>query len=469
MKISKNTQGLQKTKYLGSKAKSKVEPKDKYGVHRVTTATTSGETNAFEYGSLERILSRQNMQLAYKRVVANKGTSGIDRMTVYELKQFLIDNWVTIKENIFKGKYKPQAVRRVEIVKPNGGVRLLGIPTVLDRLIQQAIAQELRIIYNEDFSLSSYGFRPKRSAHDAIRQAEKYINEGNRWVVDIDLEKFFDKINHDILMYKLSKKIKDKRVLKLIRTYLTSGAMINGVINRTEQGTPQGGPLSPILSNIILDDLDKELEKRGHKFCRYADDCNIYAKSERAGRRVMKSITLFIESKLKLKVNKDKSKVDRPWRRKFLGFSFYWARYIAKLRVSTQAVNRYKDKVRNITNRSKPFTIEQRINKLNLLNRGWINYYGIANCKGIIKSFEIWIKQRLRMCIWKQWKKVKTRYRNLKTLGFNHYQAIKYANTRKGYWRIANSPILQTTMNNQFFKTVGLDSLPAIYMKAHNS
>ncbi|NFN88779.1 group II intron reverse transcriptase/maturase [Clostridium sporogenes] len=409
------------------------------------------------------------MQLAYKRVVANKGTSGIDRMTVYELKQFLIDNWVTIKENIFKGKYKPQAVRRVEIVKPNGGVRLLGIPTVLDRLIQQAIAQELRIIYNEDFSLSSYGFRPKRSAHDAIRQAEKYINEGNRWVVDIDLEKFFDKINHDILMYKLSKKIKDKRVLKLIRTYLTSGAMINGVINRTEQGTPQGGPLSPILSNIILDDLDKELEKRGHKFCRYADDCNIYAKSERAGRRVMKSITLFIESKLKLKVNKDKSKVDRPWRRKFLGFSFYWARYIAKLRVSTQAVNRYKDKVRNITNRSKPFTIEQRINKLNLLNRGWINYYGIANCKGIIKSFEIWIKQRLRMCIWKQWKKVKTRYRNLKTLGFNHYQAIKYANTRKGYWRIANSPILQTTLNNQFFKTVGLDSLPAIYMKAHNS
>ncbi|WP_251859596.1 group II intron reverse transcriptase/maturase [Clostridium sp. Marseille-Q2269] len=469
MKVSKNTQQLQKTKYLGSKAKSKVEPKDKHGVHRVITATTRGETDGLEYGSLERILSRENMQLAYKKVVANKGKSGIDRMTVYELKQFLIDNWITIKENILKGKYKPQAVRRIEIPKPNGGVRLLGIPTVLDRLIQQAIAQELNIIYDEDFSISSYGFRPKKSAHDAIKQAEKYINEGNIWIVDIDLEKFFDKVNHDILIFKLSKKIKDKRVLKLIRAYLASGVMINGVIDRTKQGTPQGGPLSPILSNIILDDLDKELERRGHKFCRYADDCNIYVKSQRAGNRVMESISLFIENKLKLKVNKDKSEVDRPWRRKFLGFSFYWARYTSKLRVSTEAVNRYKDKVRKITSRSKPFTIEERIIKLNLLNRGWINYFAISNCKGIIKNFEIWIKQRIRMCIWEQWKKVKTRYKNLKKLVYTHTQAIKYANTRKGYWRTANSPILQTTLNNEFFKTVGLDSLWAKYMKSDNS
>lgn len=469
MKVSKNTQRLQKTKYLGSKAESKMESKDKCGAHRVTTATTRGEANVLEYGSLERILSSENIRLAYKKVVSNKGKPGIDRMTVYEFKQFLKDNWLTIKENIFKGKYKPTAVRRVEIPKPNGGIRLLGIPTVLDRLIQQAIAQELNKIYDEDFSTSSYGFRPNKSAHDAIKQAENYINKGNRWVVDIDLEKFFDKVNHDILMYKLSKKIKDKRVLKLIRAYLTSGVMINGEFNRTVKGTPQGGPLSPILSNIILDDLDKELERRGHKFCRYADDCNIYVKSERAGKRVIESITLFIEKKLKLKINKDKSAVARPWKRKFLGFSFYWARYSAKIRVSAQAVNRYKDKVRKITSRSKPFTIEERIRKLNLLNRGWINYFGIANCKGIIKRFEIWIKQRLRMCIWKQWKKVRTRYKNLRKLGYTHNQAFKYANTRKGYWRIANSPILQTTMNNQFFKTVGLYSLSAKYMKVHNS
>lgn len=273
MKVSQNNQRLQKTKYLGSSAENRVELEDKQRVHRRVSATSNGETSEFEYGSLERILSRENLLLAIKRVITNKGSYGVDGMTVYELRQFLKDNWLSIKESILNNEYKPMPVRRVEIPKPNGETRLLGIPTVLDRFIQQAIAQELNYIYDENFSENSFGFRPRRGAKDAIQKAETYINEGYRWVVDIDLEKFFDKVNHDILMYKLSRDIRDKRVLRLIRKYLQSGIMINGIVVTSEEGTPQGGPLSPLLSNIMLDELDKELEKRGHKFCRYADDC----------------------------------------------------------------------------------------------------------------------------------------------------------------------------------------------------
>ncbi|WP_212905390.1 group II intron reverse transcriptase/maturase, partial [Clostridium polyendosporum] len=460
MKVSQNTQRLQKTKYLDYQVENRVEPKGKQEVHRVISATDKRRTNVQEYGSLERILSRENMQEAYRRVYSNKGSHGMDGMTVYELKQFLKTNWLTIREEILKGEYKPLPVRRVEIPKPNGGVRLLGIPTVLDRLIQHAIAQELTLIYDEDFSTNSYGFRPRRSAKDAIKQArDYYITKGYRWVVDIDLDKFFDRVNHDQLMYKLSKKIKDKRVLKLIRLYLQSGVMINGVVNRNDEGTPQGGPLSPILSNIILDELDKELEKRGHKFCRYADDVNIYVKSERAGNRVMESVTLFIEKKLKLKVNESKTAVARPWKRKFLGFSFYQVYGKGYIRISEQSLKRYKDNLRGLTSRSKPMTLEDRIRKINEVNIGWINYYGLANCKGITEQLDIWIRQRLRMCIWKQWKKVKTRYKNLKRFGCTHSQALKYANTRKGYWRVANSAILSTTLTNQVFGSLGLKSL----------
>ena len=357
--------------------------------------------------------------------------------------------------------------RRVEIPKPNGGTRLLGIPTVLDRFIQQAIAQELNYIYDENFSENSFGFRPRRRAKDAIQKAEAYINEGYRWVVDIDLEKFFDKVNHDILMYKLSKDIKDKRVLRLIRKYLQSGIMINGIVVTSEEGTPQGGPLSPLLSNIMLDELDKELEKRGHKFCRYADDCNIYVKSKRAGERVMNNITNFIERKLKLKVNRTKSAVERPWKRKFLGFTIILSFGKACSTISKQSLKRHKDKIREILSRAKPMTLEQRIIKLNQINIGWINYYGIAKCKGIAQQLDKWIRLRLRMCIWKQWKKVKTRYKNLKKLGLNHYQAIKFANTRRGYWRIANSAILNTTLTNQVFTDLGLKSLMHQYIKIH--
>lgn len=467
MKVSQNTQRLQKTKYLGSSAQDRVELEDKQRVHREFSATQKGETSGFEYGSLERILSKDNMRLALKRVVSNKGSHGVDGMTVYELKQFLETNWISIKEDIVNGEYRPMPVRRVEIPKPNGGTRLLGIPTVLDRLIQQAIAQELNNIYDEKFSESSFGFRPCRSAKDAVKQAENYINEGYRWGVDIDLEKFFDKVNHDILMYKLSKDIKDKRTLKLIRKYLQSGIMINGIVVSNEEGTPQGGPLSLLLSNIMLDELDKELEKRGHRFCRYADDCNIYVKSKRAGERVMINITNFIEGKLKLKVNSSKSAVERPWKRKFLGFTLGLMYGKAYSSISKQSLKRHKDKIRNILSRSKPMTLEQRIIKLNQINTGWINYYGIAKCKGITVKLDRWIRQRLRMCIWKQWKKVRTRYKNLRKLGLNHHEAIKLANTRKGYWRIANSPILNTTLTNQYFSDLGLKSLTGQYIKIH--
>ena len=467
MKVSQNNQRLQKTKYLGSSAKDRVELEGKQRVHRRFSATSNGGTGEFKYGSLERILSTDNVVSAMKRVIANKGSHGVDGMRVYELKQFLNMNWSNIREDILNDDYKPMPVRRVEIPKPNGGTRLLGIPTVLDRVIQQAIAQELNNIYDKKFSQNSFGFRPRRDAKGAIKKAESYINEGYRWVVDIDLEKFFDKVNHDILMYKLSKDIKDKRVLKLIRKYLQSGIMINGIAVLNEEGMPQGGPLSPLLSNIMLDELDKELEKRGHKFCRYADDCNIYVKSKRAGERVMENITSFIEGKLRLKVNINKSAVERPWKRKFLGFTLGLMFGKAYSSISKQSLKKHKDKLREILSRSKPMTLEQRIIKLNQINIGWINYYGIAKCKGIVVQLDRWIKQRLRTCIWKQWKKVKTRYKNLKKLGLNHYQAIKFANTRKGYWRVANSAILNTTLTNQFFNDLGLKSLTRQYIKIH--
>lgn len=469
LKVSQNNQRLQKTKYRGSSAKDRVELEDRQRVHREFSATSKERPSEFEYGSLERILSRQNLYLAMDRVISNKGSHGVDGMTVYELKQFLKTNWLQIREDILNDEYRPMPVRRVEIKKPEGGTRLLGIPTVLDRFIQQAIAQELNLIYDEDFSENSYGFRPRRGAKDAIKKAETYIDEGFRWVVDIDLEKFFDKVNHDKLMYKLSKDIEDKRVLRLIRKYLQSGIMINGVVVSNVEGTPQGGPLSPLLSNIILDELDKELEKRGHKFCRYADDCNIYVRSKRAGERVMENITYFIENKLKLKVNINKSAVERPWKRKFLGFTLFLMFGKACSSISKQSITRYKNRVRKILSRSNSMTLEQRITKLNQLNVGWINYYGIAKCKAVIAKLDRWVRERLRMCIWKQWKKVRTRYKNLKKLGLSHNTAIRFANTRKGYWRVANSPIMETTLTNKFLTDLGLKSLTRQYTKIHGT
>lgn len=409
-----------------------------------------------------QILSRENMLQALKRVEKNKGSHGVDMMPVQNLRQHIVENWLTIKEEILKGTYQPQPVRRIEIPKPDGGVRLLGIPTVTDRLIQQAIAQVLSRIYDPTFSNHSYGFRPNRSAHDAIREAKGFIKEGYRWVVDMDLEKFFDKVNHDRLMGTLAKRITDKPLLKLIRRYLQSGVMINGVVMDTNQGTPQGGPLSPLLSNIVLDEFDKELEKRGHKFVRYADDCNIYVKTKRAGERVMKSIRNFIEKKLRLKVNEKKSTVDRPWKCKFLGFSFT-PNTEPKVRIAKQSIKRMKAKIQEITARNKPFPMEVRIQKLNQYLIGWCGYFALADTKSIFERLDGWIRRRLRMCLWKNWKKPRTKVRNLIQLGVPKWKAYEWGNTRKSYWRVSKSPILHRTLGNSYWSSLGLKSLKTRY------
>ncbi|MGJ7923312.1 group II intron reverse transcriptase/maturase, partial [Neobacillus sp. LXY-4] len=402
--------------------------------------------------------SRENLLTALKRVEQNKGSHGIDGMSVKFLRQHLYENWDSLREALRTGNYQPSPVRRVEIPKPSGGVRLLGIPTVTDRFIQQAIAQVLTPIFDPSFSENSYGFRPNRSAHDAIRKAKGYIKEGFRWVIDMDLEKFFDRVNHDKLIGILAKRIEDRILLKLIRRYLQSGVMLNGVVQSTEEGTPQGGPLSPLLSNIILDKLDKELEARGHKFVRYADDCNIYVKSLKAGKRVMESITMFIEHKLKLKVNRDKSAVDRPWKRKFLGFSFTWNKE-PKVRIAKQSIKRFKAKIREYTCRSKPIPMEVRIELLNRYLAGWCGYFALADTPSKFKEFDEWIRRRLRMCKWKQWKKPKTRVRKLIGLGVPDFKSHEWGNSRKKYWRIACSPILHKTLDNSYWSQRGLRSL----------
>ncbi|MDU4922334.1 MAG: group II intron reverse transcriptase/maturase [Cutibacterium avidum] len=416
---------------------------------------------------LEDVLERNNMLEAMYRVIRNKGSYGIDGMKTDELRDHVKKTWATVKTKLLEGKYNPSPVRRVEIPKPDGGVRSLGIPTVQDRMIQQAIAQVLSKLYEPTFSESSFGFRPNRGAKNAIKQSETYINQGYKWVVDMDLEKFFDKVNHNILMGKLEKKIKDKRLLKLIRKYLESGVLINGIKVSSEEGTPQGGPLSPLLANIMLDDVDKELEKRGHKFCRYADDCNIYVKSKRAGLRVMDSITRIIENELKLKVNKDKSAVDIVSKRKFLGFSFYFVKGVAKIRIHEKSIKRFKEKVKSITNRNRGISMDLRLLKLNDSIKGWINYFGIANAKRKLLELDKWIRRRLRACIWKQWKKIRTRYRNLVKLGIDNWKAWEYANTRKGHWKISGSPILSKSLHNKYLESIGFVSLTQTYQMKH--
>lgn len=411
----------------------------------------------------EVIVSNGNMLNAFEKVRSNKGSHGVDGMKVDELRTYLKTNWSTIKQTLLEGTYEPQPVRRVEIPKADGGVRLLGIPTVLDRLIQQSIAQIISPIFDEGFSMHSYGFRPGKRAHDAVRNAREYIHEGYTWVVDIDLEKFFDRVNHDKLMARVARKITDKRVLCLIRKYLESGILVNGVNIASEEGTPQGGPLSPLLANIMLDDLDRELERRGHRFVRYADDCNIYVRSQRAGQRVMESISRYIRERLSLKVNESKSAVDRPWKRKFLGFSFYWKKGVIGMRIHPKSVSRFKEKVRKLTNKNWGTSMEERLKSLRSLTSGWVAYFGLADAKSIMQGLDEWIRRRIRACFWKQWKRIGTKHYNLVQLGVDNSKAWEWANTRKRCWRIAGSWILSTTLTNSYLEKLGFYSLSKKY------
>ena len=457
---------LHKEDYL---QENRVELEGNVGVRSISSTSDKEENdgNGYAKGLLEEILDRDNMNRAYKRVKSNKGKHGIDGMTVDELLPFLKENGDQIKKAILEGTYSPKPVRRVEIPKDDGGIRLLGIPTVLDRVIQQAIAQVLIPIYEKEFSDNSYGFRPKRSAHQAVEKCKEYIETGYSWAVDIDLAKYFDTVNHNKLMRILSEKIKDSRVLSLIRKYLQSGVMIGGMFAETEEGTPQGGNISPLLSNIMLNELDEELTKRGLKFCRYADDCNIYVKSNKAAERVMASITRFIEDGLKLKVNKQKSAVDRPWKIKFLGFSFYHKKGGIGIRVHPKPVKKLKEKLREITGRSNAKNMEQRMLELKQVITGWVNYFGIADMGGLVKGLDEWLRRRIRMCFWKQWKKIKTKHDNLVKLGTDNYKAWEFANTRKGCWRISNSPILSTAFTNECLRKLGFPTLAERYSKVH--
>ncbi len=412
---------------------------------------------------LEQVLSQPNMKAAWKRVKANKGAAGVDNMAIDRFPEFARKSWNKIYDALLAGNYQPKPVKRVEIPKPTGGLRPLGIPTVTDRLIQQAIAQVLVPIFDPDFSDCSYGFRPNRSAHDAVRKVQSYIKEGYRWAVDMDLEKFFDTVNHDVLMHRVARKVRDKRLLKLIGKYLRAGAMVNGRLEKTRKGVPQAGPLSPLLANIVLDDLDKELERRGHRFVRYADDFLILVKSQRAGERVMTLIKRFIERKLKLKVNMAKSKVAKIDKTNFLGFTFK----AGKIRWSDAAFKEFKRRIRKLTGRSWFVSMEYRLGKIAKYLRGWMNYFGISHYYRPIPEIDHWLRRRVRMCYWKQWRYARTKVRNLLKLGTFKRTAILTAISRKGPWHLSRTLATQTGMTNQWLADQGLLSVKELWVNIH--
>ena len=407
---------------------------------------------------MEEVCERENCKQALKRVKANKGSPGADGMTVGELTGYLKQQWPAIREQLLSGTYRPQPVKRVEIPKPDGGVRKLGIPTVLDRFIQQAVMQVLQRRWDRTFSKHSYGFRPGRSAHQAVEAAQQYAAEGCRWCVDLDLEKFFDRVSHDKLMAKIAERVGDKRVLKLIRAFLTAGVMENGLVSPVDEGTPQGGPLSPLLSNIVLDEFDRELERRGLRFARYADDCNVYVRSRRAGERVMESLKRFITTKLKLKVNEQKSAVARPWERKFLGFSFTNTS-VPKRRIAPKAAGRFKERVRELTRRTRGVSTERMAQDLARYLRGWISYFGRCETPSVLQSLEEWTRRRLRSAIWKQWRRGSVRFAELRKRGVGKDLAAQTAGSAHGPWRLANSPALAIALPNAHFDSLGIPRL----------
>lgn len=413
---------------------------------------------------LERILSRDNMNRAYLKVKRNKGAGGVDKMEIDELLEHLKTHREELLTSLLKGSYKPYPVKRVEIPKENGKTRKLGIPTLTDRVIQQAILQVLSPIYEEQFSDTSYGFRPNRGCHDALRKCQEYANEGYWYVIDMDLEKFFDTVNKSMLIEILSRTIKDNRVISLIQKFLNAGIMDKGMFIKSEEGVPQGGPISPLLANVMLNELDQKLEEWGYRFVRYADDLMIFTKSKRAAERQYKRVSKFIEGKLKLKINKEKTRISKVNEVKYLGYAFYRVKGKCRFRVHPKSINRLKDKLRVITARSNGMSIEGRKAKLNQLIRGWVQYFKLADMKGIMESIDRWVRRRIRMIIWKRWKKVKTRFENLQKLGVAKEQAWQWANTRKGYWHIANSHILATTLTNARFEQQGYLSFLKYYL-----
>jgi len=404
---------------------------------------------------MEEVCEWENCKQALRRVKANKGKPGIDGMTVEQLPDYLKQHGLEIGEQLRNGTYQPQPVLRVEIRKPEGGMRKLGIPTALDRFIQQAVLQVLQKRWDPTFSEHSHGFRPGRSAKQAVHEAQQYIAEGHRWVVDLDLEKFFDRVNHDRLLAAIAKRVADQRMLKLIRAFLEAGVMEEGLVSAVDEGTPQGGPLSPMLSNLVLDELDRELEQRGHCFVRYADDCNIYVNSERAGQRVMESVTEFITRRLKLKVNEAKSAVARPWQRKFLGFSFTNERE-PKRRIAPKAIVRFKERIREQTGRTRGISLAKMVNEIATYLRGWLGYFGDCQTPSVLQRLEAWLRRRLRSVVWKHWKRGRTRFRKLRQRGVSRDLAAQTSGSPHGPWRIAQSPALTTTLPNAYFAGLGL-------------
>ena len=427
------------------------------GASKSTASRESSEPR--EEQLMEEVLTKENMTIALKRVEQNQGAAGIDNMTVGELRTYLKQEWPRIRGELLEGRYKPKPVRRVMIPKAGGGERALGIPTVVDRLIQQAIHQVVSPIFDKDFSQSSYGYRSGRNAQQAVEQARRYVGEGRRWVVDIDLEKFFDRVNHDILMARVARKVKDKRVLLLIRRYLQAGIMAAGLTEASTEGTPQGGSLSPLLSNILLDDLDKELESRRHKFCRYADDCNIYVHTLKAGERVKQSVTLFLSKRLKLKVNEAKSAVDRPWRRKFLGYTMTMDRE-PRLKASMQSIGKLKDTLRGIFRRGRGRNIGRLITEeLNPVIRGWGNYFSLTRVKKIPEELDFWIRRKLRCILWRQMKRPKTRGKRMMQRGLDKERAWESATNGRGAWWNAGASHMNQAYPIAYFNKLGLVAL----------
>jgi RNA-directed DNA polymerase len=428
----------------------------KDGASRVTAKRGHSRPETLQL--MEAVVERENMKTAWLRVKGNKGAAGVDGMSVDALLPYLREHWPTIKEDLLADKYQPSPVRQVEIPKPGGGMRQLGIPTVQDRLMQQALHQVLQPIFDPGFSASSYGFRPGRGALQAVTQAKAYVAAGKRWVVDLDLEKFFDRVNHDILMARLARKIRDKRVLRLIRRYLQAGIMESGLVSPRTEGTPQGGPLSPLLSNILLDDLDKELERRGQSFCRYADDCNTYVRSRRAGERLMISLSHFLTEKLQLKVNEAKSAVDRPWKRKFLGYSMTWHKR-PRLKIAPASLDRFKNKVRERLRGGRGRNVKRQIEDMIPLLRGWINYFRLAEVKGMLDELDGWLRRKFRCILWRQWKRSYTRAKNLMKRGLREERAWRSATNGRGPWWNAGASHMNEAFPKRFFDELGLVSL----------